>query len=116
MKNNSKIATAIFAGLAAGAAVWYFMGTEAGKNKLANFVDDVEDFGYNLKQKAYNTASNLQDKASQAADYVQNKTHDLKDYAASKAQQGEKFAKNKAHEAGDYATNIYNNAKDAVNS
>lgn len=116
MKNNSKIASAIFAGLAAGAAVWYFMGTEGGKKKLANFVDDVEDLGYNLKQNACKTASNLQDKASQAADYVQYKNDDLKHYAASKVHEGEKFVKNKAHEAGDYATNIYKNAKNAVTS
>ncbi|TAH02025.1 MAG: YtxH domain-containing protein [Sphingobacteriales bacterium] len=116
MKTNSKIATAIFAGLAAGAAVWYFMSTEAGKNKLSNFVDDVQDFSNTLKHKAYKTAADVQDKAGQVADYVQNKSHDLKDYAAGKAQQGEKFAKNKAHEAEDYATNIFNNAKDSVNS
>ena len=87
MKTNSKIATAIFAGLAAGAAVWYFMSTEAGKNKLSNFVDDVQDFSSNLKQKAYKTAANVQDKAGQVADYVHNKKNELTDYATTKVHQ-----------------------------
>lgn len=116
MKTNSKIATAIFAGLAAGAAVWYFMSTEDGKKKLSNFVDDVQDFSNNLKQKAYKTAADVQDKAGQVADYVHNKKNEIKDYATTKVHQGENFAKNKAHEVADYASNTYNNAKDAVNS
>ncbi len=116
MKTNSKIATAIFAGLAAGAAVWYFMSTEAGKNKLSNFVDDVQDFGNNLKHKAYKTAANVQDKASHVADYVHNKKNEVKDYAATKAHQAENFAKNKADEAVDFVSNTYNSAKDVLNS
>ena len=116
MKTNSKIATAIFAGLAAGAAVWYFMSADDGKHRWENFVGDVTKFGENLKEKAQRTAMDVQDKAGRVADYVHTKKNEAKDYASSKAQDGMNFTENTAQQASDFATKAYNNAKNEVNS
>ena len=116
MKNNSKIATAIFAGLAAGAAVWYFMSTDDGKKKWSCFVDDVKDLKDTLKTKASQTASDLSTHADKVGDYINNKKDSLKDYANSKMHQGANFATEKANEGANYAENKFNQGKDFANA
>lgn len=122
MKTNSKIATAIFAGLAAGAATWYFMSTDDEKQKWTSLVDGVKDLTDTIKQKANEKGAVLANKAEEAVDYVNNKKDAFVDYATSKIKEGKDYAadakataEDKVNEAADLASSKYNEAKRSVN-
>ena len=67
MENNTKtkIAAAIISGLAVGAATWYFMSTEGGKQQWNTLVDVAKDFTDKIKDTAKEQSSKLAEKASE---------------------------------------------------
>ncbi|MBC7913665.1 MAG: YtxH domain-containing protein [Pyrinomonadaceae bacterium] len=61
MTNNSKLPTLLLAGLAAGAAAWYFLGTDEGKKTCNSLVDSLKGFSDSVIEKANETVSNVKD-------------------------------------------------------
>lgn len=80
-KTKSKIALGLILGVAAGAAVYYFMTNEDGKQQLSNAIDAVKDFSDKAKSVASEQSSKLADKASEYA----GKASDLASEYVSKA-------------------------------
>jgi gas vesicle protein len=111
MENNSKrIAAMVIAGLAAGAATWYLMKTENGKENWSAIIDAVKDFNDKVKSKAaegVDKLAHLTDKASDAvtdkAKKVSDASENAKDFISDRAQKAaqttEKAADFVAHKA-----------------
>ncbi|MDF3078583.1 MAG: YtxH protein [Sphingobacteriaceae bacterium] len=77
MSDNSKIATVVLAGLAAGAAAWYLLATEDGKATTDKLVDSLKNLGgtfNDIKEKASDTLNNLTDQAGKVAENLKTKT------------------------------------------
>ena len=69
MTDKSKVATILLAGLAAGAAIYYLMQTEKGKETCEKWVDSLKNVGdslKDLKSKATDTLEHLSGKAADA--------------------------------------------------
>ena len=62
-KNNSNAVPIILAGVAAGAALWYFLRTEKGRETSEALVNSLEDFGNSFKEKALDSFNKLSDQA-----------------------------------------------------
>ncbi len=62
-RNNSNAVPVILAGLAAGAAIWYFLRTDKGRETSEALVSSLEDFGNSFKEKALDSFSKLSDQA-----------------------------------------------------
>jgi len=62
-RNNSNAIPIILAGVAAGAALWYFLRTEKGRETSESLVSSLEDFGNSFKEKALDSFSKLSDQA-----------------------------------------------------
>jgi gas vesicle protein len=84
-KTKSKIALGLILGVAAGAAVYYFMTNEDGKQQLSNVIDAVKDFSDKAKNTAVEQSSKLADKASNLASQYASKASDLASGYASRA-------------------------------
>ena len=84
-KTKSKIALGLILGVAAGAAVYYFMTDEDGKQQLSNAIDAVKDFSDKAKNVAAEQSSKLADKASSLASEYASKASDLASEYTSKA-------------------------------
>lgn len=67
MENSTKtkLAAAIISGIAVGAATWYFMSTENGKQQWNTLVDVAKDFTDKIKDTAKEQSSKLAEKASE---------------------------------------------------
>ena len=68
MTNNSKVVSLALAGLAAGGAIWYLLGTEQGKSMCNNLMNSAKDLGNTVKDKVSNKWSDISDQASGMAD------------------------------------------------
>lgn len=64
MTHNSKLPALLLAGVAIGAAAWYFFGTEEGKRTTDSLAESLKDVSGSLKDKANETISNVKDKVS----------------------------------------------------
>ncbi|WP_017257899.1 YtxH domain-containing protein [Pedobacter arcticus] len=84
-KTKSKVALGLILGVAAGAAVYYFMTNEDGKQQLSNVIDAVKDFSDKAKTAAVEQSSKLADKASDLASTYASKASDLASEYISKA-------------------------------
>ncbi len=84
-QKNSKIALAILAGVAAGAAAWYFMHTENGKQNWSNLVGAVKDVSDKLINTGTEKVSQLSSLGKDASEYLATKVdglmHDVKNYS-----------------------------------
>jgi hypothetical protein len=82
---NSKIALAIVAGVAAGAATWYFMNTENGKQSWANLLNVVKDVSDRLIATGTEKGSLLASAGKEASEYIGHKANgllqDVKNYS-----------------------------------
>ena len=58
-KSNSKLATVILTGLAAGAAAWYLLKTDKGRETGEALVNSLEEFSNSFKDKALENISQL---------------------------------------------------------
>lgn len=76
-RKNSKIALAIVTGVAAGAAAWYFLNTENGRQNWANMVDAVKELGDKLISNGTEKASALASAGKDAAGMLANKANGL---------------------------------------
>ncbi|MEJ7778507.1 MAG: hypothetical protein WKF68_02855 [Daejeonella sp.] len=75
--NNSKIALAIVAGIAAGATAWYLMGTENGKHNWTTLLDVVKDISDKLIEASSDGGSMLAAAGKEASDFIGHKTNGL---------------------------------------
>ena len=75
--SKSKLAIGLLLGVAAGAAVYYFITNPNGKQQLANAVDAVKDFSSKAKEIAINQSGKLANSASEASSQLISKTQDL---------------------------------------
>lgn len=73
-KNYSTIGTVLLVGLAAGAAAWYFLKTEKGKETAENLVDSFKDLSSNIKDKASDSFASVTDKAKTVINNLRNKS------------------------------------------
>lgn len=78
---NGKIALAIVAGVAAGAATWYFMSTENGKQNWANLLNVVKDVSDKLINSTTEKGSLLVSAGKEASEYLTHKANGLLDDA-----------------------------------
>ena len=67
MTNNSRVVSLALAGLAAGGAIWYLLGTEQGRTMCNNLRDSAKDLSDNVKDKVSDKWSDLSNKASDLA-------------------------------------------------
>lgn len=74
---KSKIALGLILGVAAGAAVYYFMTNENGKQQLSDVIDAVKDFADKAKNTAAEQSSKLADKAMSASSKFAAKASDV---------------------------------------
>ncbi len=73
--NNSKIALAIVAGIAAGATAWYLMGTENGKQNWTTLLDVVKDISDKLIEASSDGGSMLASAGKEASEYIGHKAN-----------------------------------------
>ena len=78
---NSKIALAILAGVAAGAATWYFMSTENGKQNWANLLNVVKEVSDKLIKTGSEKGSMLASAGREASEYIGHKANGILDDA-----------------------------------
>ena len=64
MTNNSKLPALLLAGVAIGAAAYYFFGTEDGKRTTDSLAESLKDISGSLKDKANETMANVKDKVN----------------------------------------------------
>jgi gas vesicle protein len=70
---RNKVAAAVLAGLALGAAAWYLFGTESGKStrgKLADSINDLNGSLKDLRSRATDTIDKLSGRADKLAQSV----------------------------------------------
>lgn len=72
---NSKIALAVLAGVAAGAATWYFMTTENGKQNWLTLINTVKDLSEKLMESE--TGSRLASAGKDASEYISQKANGI---------------------------------------
>ena len=75
MTNNSKVVSLALAGLAAGGAIWYLLGTEQGRTMCHNLKDSAKDLSNNVKEKVNDKWSDLSSKASDLANNATSKVN-----------------------------------------
>ncbi len=82
---NSKIALAIVAGVAAGAATWYFMNTENGKQNWSTLLNTVKDVTDKLMAAGSEKGSMLAAAGREASEYIGSRANgileDVKKYS-----------------------------------
>ena len=76
---NSKMAFAILAGVAAGAATWYFMSTENGKHNWVTLINTVKDITDKLVEGGSQGGSFLASAGREASEYISQKASGLVD-------------------------------------
>ncbi len=74
---NSKIALAIIAGVAAGAATWYFMSTENGKQSWSSLINTMKDVTDKLIATGSEKGSMLASAGREASEYIGSKANGL---------------------------------------
>ncbi len=68
--NSSKMVVAIIAGVAAGAAAWYFMTTENGKQNWSALIDIAKDVSDKLIAMSEEKGSTLVSAGREATEYI----------------------------------------------
>lgn len=74
---NSKIALAVVAGVAAGAAVWYFMSTENGKQNWSTVLNAVKDMSDKLVSVGSEKASVIASAGREASELIANRANGI---------------------------------------
>ncbi len=84
-KSKSKIALGVILGVAAGAAVYYFMTSENGKQQLSDVIDSVKDFadktklnGEKLAKRAGELSSDVVSRAKDVTNELAKKANEVK--------------------------------------
>ena len=84
-KTKSKIALGVILGVAAGAAVYYFMTNENGKQHLSDVIDSVKDFADKTKASAEKHGEKLAKRASEISSDVVSRAKDVTSELAERA-------------------------------
>lgn len=84
-KSKSKIALGIILGVAAGAAVYYFMTSENGKQQLSDVIDSVKDFADKTKLNAEKHGEKLAKRAGEISSDVVSRAKDVSSELAKRA-------------------------------
>jgi gas vesicle protein len=74
---KSKIALGLILGVAAGAAVYYFMTNENGKEQFSDLLDAVKDFSDKAKETALDQSSRLVSQASEASSKIMSRASEI---------------------------------------
>lgn len=72
-KSNSTIGAVLLVGLAAGAAAWYLLKTEKGRETADNLMNSFNDLSSNLKDKASDSFSQVTEQAKNVIDNLKTK-------------------------------------------
>ncbi|MEO5910265.1 MAG: YtxH domain-containing protein [Pelobium sp.] len=84
-KTKSKIALGLILGVAAGAAVYYFMTNENGKEQFADVIDAVKDFSDKAMKTAKQQSKSLTEQASRLSSDMISKASTLSEQLARRA-------------------------------
>lgn len=79
--NNSTIGAILLVGLAAGAAAWYLLKTEKGRETADNLLDSFNNISSDLKDKASDSFSQVSEQAKNVIDNLKTKTDHFKSKA-----------------------------------
>lgn len=79
---NAKVAAVVIAGLAAGAATWYFMKSENGRQNWSAIVDAVKDFSDKIKDSSSTQKDNLANLSDKASDYLSDKAGEATNFSS----------------------------------
>ncbi len=85
MNNNTRIMSLALAGLAAGGAIWYLMGTEQGRSVRNNLTRSAKDLGSDIKEKVIDKWNDLSTQTNGLASNVANKASDMRENISNKA-------------------------------
>lgn len=72
--NKSTIGAVLLVGLAAGAAAWYFLKTEKGRETADNLLVSLNDMSSNLRDKASDSFAQVTEQAKNVIDNLRTKT------------------------------------------
>ena len=72
-KSNSTIGAVLLVGLAAGAAAWYLLKTEKGRETADNLMNTFNDLSSNFKEKASDSFSQVTEQAKNVIDNLKTK-------------------------------------------
>jgi len=76
-RNKSTIGAVLLVGLAAGAAAWYLLKTEKGKETAENLLNTFNDLSDNLKVKASDSFAQVTEQAKNVIDNLRVKTSNI---------------------------------------
>ncbi len=74
---KSKIALGLILGVAAGAAVYYFMTNENGKQQFSDILDAVKDFSDKAKETALDQSAKLVNQATEASSKIMSRASEI---------------------------------------
>ena len=74
---NSKVAMAIIAGLAVGAATWYFMNSKNGKQHWETLLDAAKDITDKFKTASLESSKNISNQVSNVSSMFKDGIHNL---------------------------------------
>ena len=73
-RNKSTIGAVLLVGLAAGAAAWYLLKTEKGRETADNLMNTFNDLGTNFRDKASDSFAQVTEQAKNVIDNLKTKT------------------------------------------
>ncbi|MBC7746259.1 MAG: YtxH domain-containing protein [Flavobacterium sp.] len=80
-KKTTTIGAVILVGLAAGAAAWYFMKTEKGRETADNLLDSLHNISSDIKDKTSDSFSQVSEQAKNVIDNLKTKTDQFRSKA-----------------------------------
>ena len=72
--NKSTIGAVLLVGLAAGAAAWYLLKTDKGRETANNLMNSFNDLSENFKERASDSFSQVTEQAKNVIDNLKTKT------------------------------------------
>jgi len=76
-RNKSTIGTVLLVGLAAGAAAWYLLKTDKGRETADNLRNSFNDLSTNFKDKAADSFAQVSEQAKNVIDNLKTKTSNM---------------------------------------
>lgn len=76
-RNKSTIGTVLLVGLAAGAAAWYLLKTDKGRETAENLRNSFNDLSTNFKDKAADSFAQVSEQAKNVIDNLKTKTSNM---------------------------------------
>lgn len=76
-KNKSTLGAVLLVGLAAGAAAWYLLKTDKGRETADNLMNTFNDLGTNFKDRASDSFAQVTEQAKNVIDNLKSKTSNI---------------------------------------